>query len=462
MAKYNNEASTNLIHILLDIIFGGVTFFLAIVVSGHLTDGNLLTYASVAASFMSIYLITNKESNVYNQTTFFYLDRVLKYISKAMLITTSITSVLLFYVGDSKMDKNFYLIFLFMFYAFMLISAYVARAIMRHRKASDHRMRTLLIGKIEHFERFEHFLERSNIDVEIVGHVSMLEEPGDTRYVGSLADIDYLVHSLKIDSVYFMNRHDDPLDIQPYLDLLTEMGITISIIMNSFKMSSVQNYVTSVGTYPVVTYHTVSLSVTARFIKRGMDIIGSVLGIILGSIIMIPTAIAIKIDSKGPVFFRQTRIGKNGRAFKMFKFRSMVVNADEMKKDLMAQNEVNSDLFFKIKDDPRITRVGRFIRKTSIDELPQFFNVLKGDMSLVGTRPPTVEETRGYSHSHWRRLSIKPGITGMWQVSGRSSITDFDEVVRLDVQYIDKWSIPLDISILLKTVLNVLTRRGAS
>ena len=160
------------------------------------------------------------------------------------------------------------------------------------------------------------------------------------------------------------------------------------------------------------------------------------------------------------LFFRQQRVGLNGRIFNMYKLRSMYVDAEERKKELMDRNEMNG-LMFKMENDPRITRVGRFIRRTSIDELPQFFNVLKGDMSLVGTRPPTVDEYRQYESHHKRRLSMKPGITGLWQVSGRSDIENFEDVVKLDVQYIDHWSLGLDLKLLCKTVAVVFAGRGA-
>ena len=176
---------------------------------------------------------------------------------------------------------------------------------------------------------------------------------------------------------------------------------------------------------------------------------------------MIITAIAIKIDSPGPVFFKQVRVGKNGRHFKIWKFRSMYIDAEERKQSLMGLNEVSDGMMFKIKDDPRITRVGRFIRKTSIDELPQFFNVLVGSMSIVGTRPPTLDEVEKYTTDQWRRISIKPGITGMWQTSGRSNITDFDQVVGLDVDYIDYWSPWMDVRIMFKTVAEVFRRKGS-
>lgn len=161
-----------------------------------------------------------------------------------------------------------------------------------------------------------------------------------------------------------------------------------------------------------------------------------------------------------PAIFVQKRVGKNGRIFNFYKFRSMYIDAEKRKKELMAQNQMQGGMF-KMDNDPRITPTGQFIRKTSLDELPQFYNVLVGDMSLVGTRPPTVDEFEKYTPSQKRRLNFKPGITGLWQVSGRSNITDFDEVVKLDVEYIDNWSIWSDIKILLKTIFVVFKKEGS-
>lgn len=210
----------------------------------------------------------------------------------------------------------------------------------------------------------------------------------------------------------------------------------------------------------VITYAAAVFDYRRMLVKRCMDILGGIVGIIITAVLTPCIALAIKLDSKGPVFFSQIRIGKNGRRFKMYKFRSMYMDAEERKKELMDQNEVQG-LMFKMERDPRITKVGSFLRKTSLDELPQFFNVLKGDMSLVGTRPPTVDEFEQYSIQYRRRLSITPGLTGMWQVSGRSDIKDFDEVVKLDLQYIDNWSLSLDFKILLQTIGVVLFHKGS-
>lgn len=210
----------------------------------------------------------------------------------------------------------------------------------------------------------------------------------------------------------------------------------------------------------MATYTLRTQSTWQLVLKRVMDICGAVVGLILCGIISIFLIPAIKLDSPGPAIFSQIRIGKNGRRFKFYKFRSMYVDAEERKKELMKNNEMDG-LMFKMEDDPRITKVGKFIRKTSLDEFPQFWNVLAGDMSLVGTRPPTEDEFNKYNGHYKRRLMMTPGITGLWQVSGRSSITDFDEVVKLDLEYIDNWSLLGDIKILFKTVISVIKRDGA-
>lgn len=200
-----------------------------------------------------------------------------------------------------------------------------------------------------------------------------------------------------------------------------------------------------------------------------MDVWGGIVGLLFTGIATLFLAPAIYIASPGPIFFSQVRIGKNGRKFKIYKFRSMYMDAEERKKELLDKNEMQG-LMFKMDADPRIIGsgpdgtkkgLGWFIRKTSLDEFPQFWNVLKGDMSLVGTRPPTVDEWNQYDYHHRARMAIKPGITGMWQVSGRSDITDFEEVVRLDREYIEKWNLGLDIKILFKTVMVVFKGSGS-
>lgn len=209
-------------------------------------------------------------------------------------------------------------------------------------------------------------------------------------------------------------------------------------------------------------YPEISVSIihpSARcLIKRSTDILGALVGLVILALVAVPVALAIVLDSPGPVLYAQTRYGLKGQPFTIWKFRSMVQNADALKQTVSNQAQ---GLIFKNENDPRITRVGRILRKTSLDEFPQFWNVLKGDMSLVGTRPPTADEVSRYSSHHWRRLDVKPGITGQWQISGRSAIKDFEEIVYLDLQYQAIWSPWYDLQVILKTITILLARRGA-
>lgn len=198
-------------------------------------------------------------------------------------------------------------------------------------------------------------------------------------------------------------------------------------------------------------------SAKSRF-KRFLDIVGSIVGLIILAIVFLPIAIAIKIDSPGPIFFKQERYGLHGRTFRICKFRSMVSDAEQLKSKV--KNEVSGH-FFKNQNDFRVTKVGSFLRSTSLDELPQFWNVFVGEMSLVGTRPPTSDEVSHYSEHHWQRLQVKPGLTGEWQVNGRSKIKDFEEVFELDLQYQRKWHPLYDLSLIAKTIYVIFARIGA-
>lgn len=192
--------------------------------------------------------------------------------------------------------------------------------------------------------------------------------------------------------------------------------------------------------------------------KRVIDIVGALVGLSLTVVVAVPIAIATHWDDPGPILYSQVRCGFRGKTFRIWKFRSMVQNADRLKH--LVHNEAKGGIF-KNRNDPRVTRVGRFLRKTSLDELPQFWNVLMGEMSLVGTRPPTVDEVMGYKKHHWQRLNVRPGITGEWQANGRSAVTEFEDIVTLDVDYQRKWSIGYDLLLILKTIAAVVTHKGA-
>ena len=262
------------------------------------------------------------------------------------------------------------------------------------------------------------------------------------------------------DEVFINTPNIPQKDMQDIILGFEEMGVTVHYNLElpngSMGIAKVSEY----NDYSVITYSMTQANYGGLFVKRLVDIVGGIVGLLITGIITLFLAPAIKLDSPGKVFFSQTRIGKNGRRFKIYKFRSMYADAEKRKKDLEALNEVKG-LMFKMENDPRVTRVGAFIRKTSLDEFPQFLNVLKGDMSLVGTRPPTESEFSQYNEHYRRRLSMTPGLTGLWQISGRSDIDDFDEVVKLDLKYIDNWNLLEDIRILARTVWVVLFGKGA-
>lgn len=279
--------------------------------------------------------------------------------------------------------------------------------------------------------------------------------------VAGADDVTAYIHKNWVDEVFFaLPEHVDiPKKI---MKDCKRMGVVTHVQLAALNELGKNQVVEEIAGYMVLSSSINIVSSWQLLVKRLMDIAGGLVGCIFTGIIYIFIAPIMKVKSPGPVFFSQVRMGKNGKPFKIYKFRSMYMDAEERKKELMEKNNIKDGLMFKMDDDPRIIKgIGHFIRKTSLDEFPQFWNILKGDMSLVGTRPPTMDEWDKYELHHRRRLAIKPGLTGMWQVSGRSEITDFEEVVELDTKYIEQWSIGLDIKILFKTVTVVFTGSGA-
>lgn len=276
-----------------------------------------------------------------------------------------------------------------------------------------------------------------------------------------------------VDEVFYLQADDEVIN-KELMDTIMDMGITVHIcpqFLSDKDWPKVE--MRKLGQYKVLTSSIKFVSPDRLIAKRIMDIIGGIVGCIITGLLCLFVGPAIYSKDPGPIFFKQERIGLNGKPFMIYKFRSMYMDAEERKAALMEQNKIDDNRMFKMDDDPRIIGsekkgkdgkpkgIGNFIRRTSIDEFPQFFNVLKGDMSLVGTRPPLPAEWEQYDIHHRARMTVKPGITGLWQVSGRSTITDFDEVVRLDLQYIENWSFREDIRILLKTVAVVVKGSGA-
>ncbi len=294
-------------------------------------------------------------------------------------------------------------------------------------------------------------------------HVSQI---GDYPVLEPNEDIFTVVRNAWVDEV-FVRVSPGKVVPEETLDRLRRMGITVHLHLNNRQAQN--QMIEKMFGCNVLTTCVRATTIRQMFIKRTMDVVGSLFGLLLTAVVTVVIGPMIYIQSPGPIFFSQERIGRNGKHFKIYKFRSMYLDAEERKKELMEQNKMSGHMF-KMDADPRIIGsgedgtkhgIGWFIRKTSLDEFPQFWNVLKGEMSLVGTRPPTVDEWEGYSYYHRARMAAKPGITGMWQVSGRSDITDFEEVVSLDMQYIENWTLSSDIKILFKTILVVFKGKGS-
>jgi exopolysaccharide biosynthesis polyprenyl glycosylphosphotransferase len=327
--------------------------------------------------------------------------------------------------------------------------------------------RVVVVGCGEHALGFVTALRRSSPwNNRLLGHISVAGEridPAAEPVLGSLEQLAALLDREPIDEVVFAVPGSDPERFKSALAACDERGVDVLLTMPSMlPPSGAKVELANVTGFdmPMLGMSRVPTSQGRLLVKRMLDITGSAIGILFASPVLIAAAIAIKLTSPGPVFFRQVRAGRHGRRFTMIKFRSMVVDAEAQRAKLAHLNEMDGPVF-KIKADPRITRVGRIIRSTSIDELPQLFNVLRGDMSLVGPRPPLPSEVLQYEPWQRRRLSVKPGLTGLWQVSGRNHV-DFDQWMALDLEYIDNWSLWLDIKIILRTVPAVLRGSGAS
>ena len=333
-----------------------------------------------------------------------------------------------------------------------LIHILIKKGVRIHYQSESTRIKVLIITQNNLKEQvLEKLHKELDVSYQIVNTVCLEEMQGDFLNEAT---------QMALDEVFIYAPDIMQKQLQKMIEAFDEMGVNCHYCVELPGTDSNRTKIDTFGNYSVITYTRFQSSYKRLLIKRVMDIVGGLVGLLITAVFFPFVALAIKLDSKGPVLFSQIRIGRNGRRFKIYKFRSMYIDAEERKKELESQNEVKG-LMFKMENDPRITKVGKFIRKTSIDELPQFYNVVKGDMSLVGTRPPTEDEFEKYNQYYRRRISMTPGLTGLWQVSGRSEIDDFDDVVKYDLKYIDSWSLALDVKILLKTIWVVFAGRGS-
>ena len=466
--------------ILLDMICLQLAFVLAYGLSGY----GFNPYQAMIYRNMSIYIEVADIAVLFLLGT---LRNVLKrgyyrefLITAYQSIVMGAVSVLyLFLIQQGQMYSRLVMILTFLLYTLL---AYITRILWkkflqsRRKEVGNHSL--LIVTTEKMAARVIRNVQEQNYSRYMISGVVLLDcnltgqKVSGIQVVASEENAAEYVCREWIDEVLVVTPEEIPYP-DKLLEQFAETGVTVHLNLAKINSESgKRQFVEKIGNYTVLTTSINYASSRQLFLKRLMDIAGGLVGCIFTAILFIFVAPAIYIASPGPIFFSQERVGKNGKKFKIYKFRSMYMDAEARKAELMSQNKMNG-LMFKMDYDPRIIGsekkdkngnpkgIGNFIRKTSLDEFPQFWNVLKGDMSLVGTRPPTVDEWEKYELHHRSRMSIKPGITGMWQVSGRSDITDFEKIVKLDTEYIENWSIGLDIKILLKTVISVLKSEGS-
>ncbi len=319
---------------------------------------------------------------------------------------------------------------------------------------AQYRRRLILVGASEETARMELELKtKSQHEVEIVGHLNLNETP-----VQRLVE---MLHEHSANGVILSARHAFFEQVEAAIRACELEGVEAWLVADFFKAQISRTSFDDFYGWPVLVFRSTPESSWQSLLKQILDLFGSFLALAVGWPLFLLIALLIKLTSPGPVFFRQQRSGINGQPFTIYKFRTMVTNAEQLKHELEAMNEMSGPVF-KVTNDPRITRIGKLLRKFSLDELPQLFNVLRGEMSLVGPRPLPVDEVKRFNDlAHRRRLSVKPGITCLWQISGRNNVTDFKDWVRLDLEYIDNWSLWLDFKILWRTLPAVLTATGA-
>lgn len=389
---------------------------------------------------------------------------------KAVIIhCTTVFAGVTVYLWGTKQSEIYSRQVILVFWALSIVVEYFSRCLwkiyIRQRMIRGRRFSKLIVVTEERYAEqcISDFQHNRYKEFEVIGVVVVDNDRTGDEICGVpvVASADGFLEYVRLNVVdeIFINGNTRESS-EALANELLELGLTVHFNLVRESQLMPNKLVEHCGKYLVLTASMKIATNRQVFIKRCMDIAGSLIGLFLTGIAFIVFAPIIKIQSPGPVFYAQTRIGKNGRRFRFYKFRTMVVGADNMKKDLMERNEMDG-LMFKLEEDPRVFGVGKFMRKYSIDELPQFWNVLKGDMSLVGTRPPTEDEFEQYELHHRARLGMRPGLTGMWQVSGRSDIKDFEEIVALDTQYISNWSLGMDFRIILRTVGVVLTGKGS-
>jgi exopolysaccharide biosynthesis polyprenyl glycosylphosphotransferase len=443
---------------LIDCVLLVVAFYISYSLTNIYRPLNPITnYAFMLVGFIGFYLYFAWTRSLFSILNFNWMAGLYKRILMIFLSAGMLGAALLYLVPDSFNSRNLY--FIFALTSFVLITTeklLVKEFIARLRRNNKNITPIILLGRGRIASQvYQEICCHPEWGLRIIGRYDLTITP---------IDFEEVLKTSYIEEVFFCiprKLTKDGFAVDSYLQICEEIGRPARVFMNIsgatyFARWEYHRFMDR----PTLISHTVELDPDQVLFKRIFDIAGSLVGICILLCLYPWLAFAIKISSKGPVFFKQVRVGRNGKRFVIYKFRSMSSDAEQKLKALEEFNQCDGAVF-KMKDDPRVTKIGKLMRKLSLDELPQFINVFKGEMSLVGTRPPTPDEVGKYQKWHHRRISIRPGITGLWQVSGRNKITNFDEIVKLDLKYIDSWSIQKDIKIIIKTVLVLFERDSA-
>jgi len=459
----------NRIVISIDMIVIMVSFCLAYFIGdrwGNLSQ--LSEYIWLLLVVVPLWYFLLDHFGLYESLWYQSIGQIMVCILKAQFIGSIILAAAIYVMEPVDFSRALFVYLLIISFLFISFEKIIIKLVLSHFRRRGYNYRNILIvGTDKKAIEFLKIVENHvNWGMRIVGFLKLADDehpqvPENYKIHGCLKDLVVVCNRMPVDEVVFCVPSEALPDLEDYVRDMEEMGVNVRLVLDFYDLKrSKRDLSLFHGELPILTFYSRSFDTGHLFLKRCLDLVGATTGLIITLLLFPFIALAIKLDSPGPLFFGQKRIGKRGRVFTCWKFRSMYTDAEERKKELMHLNEMNGAIF-KIKDDPRITKVGKILRKTSLDELPQFWNVLRNEMSLVGTRPPTPDEVAKYENWHRKRICIKPGITGMWQVSGRNAIEDFDEVAALDIEYIEKWSLWLDVKILFKTLWVVFARSGS-
>jgi len=416
-----------------------------------MTVSDFQIYLIVFLLYILCWYISSKVHRVYQSRRFMTAAFEISQLIKSQLVAFVVILICINLYEPNLFHNRFLFYFEAIAIGLTLAEHIAVRLILQYWRLQGRNTRYVLIlgsGEAAH-SYLDKVNENPQLGYEVIGYLAPEQNGLSTPYLGDYTNLETVLISKVVDvTVITASLSED--SVKKCLDLLDIMGKTVTILLDDIVAKVTRSRSVDFDGLPMVAYDRNPRFPIQEIIKRILDAILSGLGIIAISPMLLLIAIAVKVSSDGPIFFAQERVGINGRTFKMLKFRSMVVNAEELKAKLAHLNEMSGPVF-KIKDDPRVTRVGKILRKTSLDELPQLWNVFVGEMSLVGPRPPLPKEVNMYDSKHRKRLSVKPGITCIWQISGRNDV-DFEEWMDMDADYVDRWSLWMDIKILAKTI----------